>query len=106
MDILGRKNIMEIPADLGFKMKIPIKSWVDRFGAANEAVWSIRLAMAGSLLTLVYEIGFLIFDRRFVSLGHPLVLILHSIIIGLYFAAVLMAVYVGEFVRRHWKKVA
>jgi signal transduction histidine kinase/ActR/RegA family two-component response regulator len=97
---------MEIAAELGFKMKIPIKSWLDRFGAADEAVWSIRLAMAGSLLTLVYEIGFLIFDRRFVSLSQPLVLTLHSIIIGLYLAAVLMAVNVGEFLRQHWKKVA
>jgi signal transduction histidine kinase/ActR/RegA family two-component response regulator len=83
-----------------------IKSWVNRFGAADETVWSIRLAMAGSLLTLVYEIGFLIFDRRFVSLSHPLVLTLHSTIIGLYLAAVLMALNVGAFLRQHWKKVA
>src|SRR6266478_1985693 len=87
-------------------MEIPVKSWLDRFGGADEAVWSIRLVMAGSLLTLVYEIGFLIFDRRFVSLSHPIVLTLHSIIIGLYLAAVLMAVNVGEFLRQHWKKVA
>jgi signal transduction histidine kinase/CheY-like chemotaxis protein len=94
------------PAELGFEMEIPVKSWLDRFGAADEAVWSIRLAMAGSLLTLVYEIGFLIFDRRFVSLSHPLVLTLHLIIIGLYLVAVLMAVNVGEFLRQHWKRVA
>jgi len=62
--------------------------------------------MAGSLLTLIYEIGFLICDRRFVSLNHPLVLTLHGIIIGLYLAAVFMAVHVGEFLRRNWKKVA
>src|ERR1700720_2057099 len=87
-------------------MKMFIKSWIDGFGAVDETVWSIRLAMAGSLLTLVYEIGFLIFDRRFVSLSHPLVLTLHSTIIGLYLAAVLMALKVGEFLRQHWKKVA
>jgi signal transduction histidine kinase len=87
-------------------MKIQIKDRIHRFGAADEATWSIRLVMAGSLLTLIYEIGFLICDRRFVSLSHPLVLVLHGIIIGLYLAAVLMAVKVGEFLRQNWKKVA
>jgi len=85
-------------------MEVPIRSWLARFEAADEAVWRIRLVVAGSTLTLVYEIGFLIFNRRFVSLHHPLVLILHAIIIGLYLAAVLMAVNVGEFLKQHRKK--
>src|SRR5689334_8911455 len=87
-------------------MKNRVKNWLDHFGAADEAIWSIRLVMAGSLLTLVYEIGFLICDREFVSLSHPLVLTLHGIIIGLYLAAVVMAVNVGAFLRQNWKKVA
>ena len=80
-------------------MKIQIITWLDRLGAADEATWSIRLVMAGSLLTLIYELGFLICDRKFVSLSHPLVLTLHGIIIGLYLAAVFMAIKVGEFLR-------
>jgi signal transduction histidine kinase/CheY-like chemotaxis protein len=106
MEIFYQTAVMEFRPKLALKIKIPVKSWLDRFGAADEAVWSVRLAMAGSLLTLVYEIGFLIFDRRFVSLSHPLVLTLHSIIIGLYLAAVLMAVNVGDFLLRNWKNVA
>jgi len=88
------------------QMRIRIKNWLDRLGAADEAIWSIRLVMAGSLLTLIYEIGFLICDRKFVSLSHPLVLTLHGIIIGLYLAAVFMAINVGELLRHNWKKVA
>ena len=74
--------------------------------SSAESKWAARLVGAGSLLTLLYEIVFLILDRRFVSLSRPPVLIFHLINVMLFGAAVIMTVNVSSWVRRHWKLVA
>ena len=76
------------------------------YHAPDEAKWAARLVGAGSLLTLLYEIAFLAFDRRFLSLSRPPVLIFHLINIVLFGLAVIMAANVGPWMRRHWKPVA
>jgi signal transduction histidine kinase/CheY-like chemotaxis protein len=73
---------------------------------SDEAKWAARLVGAGSLLTLLYELVFLILDRRFLSLSRPPVLVFHLINIMLFGAAVVLAVDVSPWVRRHWKLVA
>jgi signal transduction histidine kinase/CheY-like chemotaxis protein len=72
----------------------------------NEAKWAARMVCAGSLLTLAYEFGFLLLDRRFLSLAAPRILILHALNIGLFLAASLMAMRPGPFIRGHWKTIA
>ncbi len=76
------------------------------FAASAEAKWAARLVGAGSLLTLLYQVAYLVLDRPFLSLHYPWVLILHSINIGLFGAAVLMTVKVGPWMKLHWKAVA
>ena len=71
-----------------------------------EAKWGARLVGAGSLLTLLYQVGYLILDRDHLSLSHPRILILHLICIGLFAAAGLMTPHVGLWMRSHWKWVA
>ena len=75
---------------------------VDR---AAEAKWFDRLVGAGSLLTLLYVIAYLLLNHRYLSLRHPAVLILHLICAGLYAAAAVMTLNVGPWVRSHWKQV-
>ncbi len=75
---------------------------VDR---AAEAKWFDRLVGAGSLLTLLYVIAYLLLNHRYLSLRHPAVLILHLICVGLYAAAAVMTLNVGPWVRSHWKQV-
>jgi len=72
---------------------------------AAEAKWFDRLVGAGSLLTLQYEIAYLLLNHRYWSLRHPAVLILHLICVGLYAAAAVMTLKVGPWVRSHWKQV-
>ena len=75
-------------------------------GVSNESKWVARLVAAGSLLTLIYEIAFLLLDREFLSTARPTVLFFHLINIGLFLAAVAMAIDVGSWMRRNWKMVA
>ena len=72
---------------------------------AAEEKWFDRLVGAGSLLTLLYQIAYLLLNRPYLSLRHPAVLILHLICVGLYAAAALMTLKVGPWVRSHWKQV-
>src|SRR3981081_3022317 len=79
-----------------------LEAWLNR----DEATWGTRLVAAGSVLTLVYEVAFLVLDRRFLSLTHPPVAVLHGVIIGLYAVAIVMAANVGPRMREHWRLVA
>lgn len=70
------------------------------------ATWGARLIAAGSLLTLIYELACLFFDRRFLSLKNWQILIFHALPIGLYAVAVVMAVRVGPWMRERWRPIA
>jgi signal transduction histidine kinase len=72
----------------------------------NDAKWAARLVCAGSLLTLAYELAFLLLDRRFLSLAAPRILLLHLLNVGLFLAAALMAMRTGPWIRAHWRAVA
>ena len=72
----------------------------------NEAKWAARLVCAGSLLTLAYELVFLLLDWRYVSIAAPRVLYLHLLNIGLFLAAALMAMSPRPWIRVHWRTVA
>jgi signal transduction histidine kinase/CheY-like chemotaxis protein len=74
--------------------------------ASSESKWVARLVGTGSLLTLVYQVAFLILDRGFLSARRPAALILHLLNIALFLLAVAMAADVGPWMRRNWKKVA
>jgi signal transduction histidine kinase len=76
--------------------------WLNR----DEATWGARLAAAGSILTLLYELAFLILDRGYLSIKYPVVLVLHGVIIGLYAVAIVMAANVGPWIRAHWRPIA
>ena len=75
-------------------------------GASNESKWVARLVGAGSLLTLIYQVAFLILDHHFLSVRRPTVLSLHLLNIALFLLAVVMAADVGAWMRRNWKIVA
>jgi signal transduction histidine kinase/CheY-like chemotaxis protein len=75
-------------------------------GSPEESKWAARLVGAGSSLTLVYQIGYLVFDQHIVWTNHGLPLILHLLNVGLFLVAVLMTLKVGPWMRRHWKAVA
>src|SRR5713226_10171806 len=79
-----------------------LDAWLDR----DEATWGARLVAAGSLLTLLYELTFIVLDRRFLSTDHPLVVLLHGVSIGLYAVAVVLVLNVGPWLRGHWKPIA
>ena len=75
-------------------------------GSAEELRWAARLVGAGSLLTLLYELAFLGFDRdRWWSYG-AWPFSLHLLNVALYLIAVLMTLRVGPWLQRHWKTVA
>jgi signal transduction histidine kinase/CheY-like chemotaxis protein len=77
----------------------------DAADRAAEAKWAARLVGAGALLTLQYEIAYLLLNHRYLSLRHPAVLMLHLICIALYAVAALMTLKVGPWMRSHWKGV-
>ncbi len=72
----------------------------DSFGR-EQAIWTARLVGAGSLLTLLFQIVYMTFDRHYLSIADPAVLILHSLNIGLFALAVILALCAGPWVRRH-----
>ena len=72
----------------------------------DDSQWAARLVGAGSALTLLFELVYLFFDRRFISIDDPRVLIFHSINIALFTIAALMTLRVGRWMRRHWKSTA
>ena len=72
----------------------------------DESKWGDRLVGAGCLLTLVYELAYLGFDRGSLWMSHAWPLFLHLLNIGLYLVAVIMTLRVGPWMRRHWKVVA
>jgi signal transduction histidine kinase/CheY-like chemotaxis protein len=72
----------------------------------EEAKWAARLVAAGSLLTLLFAIVYLILDRQNFSLRPPWILLLHILNIALFGVAVLLAAHVGQWMRSHWKTVA
>jgi signal transduction histidine kinase/ActR/RegA family two-component response regulator len=72
----------------------------------DRTKWADRMVGVGSLLTLLFEITFLILNRRFLSLGHPWVLIFHLLNISLFATAVILTLRVGPWMRAHWKYVA
>lgn len=74
--------------------------------ASNESKWVARLVGTGALLTLVYQVAFLILNRQFLSVRRPAVLGLHLFNIILFLLAVAMALDVGQWMRRNWKMVA
>jgi signal transduction histidine kinase len=74
--------------------------------AAEESKWVARLVGAGSLLTLIYQLAFLILDHRFLSIRRPGVLGLHLLNVALFMLAVVMAADVGSWMKRNWKTVA
>ncbi|HTY55746.1 MAG TPA: ATP-binding protein [Candidatus Binataceae bacterium] len=78
----------------------------ETFQQSSEDKWAARLVGAGSLLTLLYEVAFLILDRRFLSLSRPPVLIFHLINIALFAGAVVMTANVGPWIQRNWKLLA
>lgn len=73
---------------------------------SDESKWAARQVGAGSLLTLVFEVAYFVFDWRSLSVSEPWPLLLHLINIGLFFFAALMTLRVGPWMRLHWKKVA
>ncbi len=74
--------------------------------SSDESKWAARLVGAGSLLTLIFEIAYFVFDRRSLSASKPWPLLLHLLNIGLFFVAAIMTLRVGPWIRRHWKIVA
>jgi signal transduction histidine kinase len=72
----------------------------------EQVKWITRLVSAGSLLTLLFQVVYMIFDRRFLSLDQPTILILHSFNIGLFGAAAIMSLRAGPWVRCHSTAIA
>jgi signal transduction histidine kinase len=75
-------------------------------GSSEESKWAARLVGAGSLLTLVHQIGYLVLDQNVVWTSRDLPLLLHFLNVGLFSVAVLMTLRVGPWRRRYWKAVA
>lgn len=75
-------------------------------GSTDESKWAALLVGAGCLLTLIYELAYLGFDRRSLWMSNSWPLFLHLLNIGLYLVAVLMTLRVGPWMRRNWKTVA
>jgi signal transduction histidine kinase/ActR/RegA family two-component response regulator len=73
---------------------------------AEEAKWAARFVGAGSLLTLLFEIAYLILDREHLSIRLPWVLLLHVLNVALFGLALFLAANVGQWMRAHWKAVA
>ena len=73
---------------------------------SEESRWAARLVCAGALLTLLFEVVYLILERRFLSTSDPRILVFHAINIALFLLAALMTLKVGPWMRRHWKPVA
>jgi hypothetical protein len=61
----------------------------------EQAMWAARLVSAGSLLTLLFQIVYVAFDRRFLSISRPLVLIFHSLNIALFGVAAITSLTAG-----------
>jgi signal transduction histidine kinase/CheY-like chemotaxis protein len=74
--------------------------------SSDESKWAARLVGAGSLLTLIFEIAYFLFDWRYLSVSRPSPLLLHLLNIALFFFAALMTLRVGPWMRQHWKTVA
>ena len=72
----------------------------------EQAKWAARLVSAGSLLTLLFQIIYMAFDRRFLSIDRPSVLIFHSLNIALFGVAAITSLTAGPWLRRHWKAIA
>src|SRR6266446_6285488 len=72
----------------------------------EQAKWATRLVSAGSLLTLLFQIIYMAFDRRFLSISRPSVLIFHSLNIALFGVAAITSLTVGPWLRRHSKAIA
>lgn len=72
----------------------------------EQAKWAARLVGAGSALTLLFQIAYVLFDWRFLSINQPKVLIFHSVNIALYAIAVAASVILPTWLRLHWKGVA
>jgi hypothetical protein len=72
----------------------------------EEAKWAARLVAAGSLLTLLFAIAYLVLDRQNFSHSPPWILLLHVLNIALFGVALLLAAHVGQWMRAHWKPVA
>ena len=73
---------------------------------AEEAKWAARFVGAGSLLTLLFEIAYLILDREHLSIRLPWVLPLHVLNVALFGLALFFAANVSQWMRAHWKAVA
>jgi signal transduction histidine kinase/ActR/RegA family two-component response regulator len=82
-----------------------VQSSRDEFDS-EQAKWTVRLVIAGSFLTLVFQMVYLVLDRAFLSLDHPWVLIFHLLNISLYGMAVLLSVFRHPWIQSHWKAFA
>jgi signal transduction histidine kinase/CheY-like chemotaxis protein len=94
------------PAAIGARRAGHVGSAAVISGSIDESKWAARLVGAGSLLTLLYEVAYLGFDRGSLWISHAWPLFLHLLNIGLYLGAVIMTLRVGPWMRRHWKVVA
>jgi signal transduction histidine kinase len=73
----------------------------------EPAKWGTRLVNAGSLLTLLFQIVYMAFDLRFLSIARPWILIFHSLNIALYGVATATSSLISApWMRRQWKAVA
>jgi two-component system sensor histidine kinase HydH len=72
----------------------------------EQAKWAAGLVSAGSLLTLLFQIIYMAFDRRFLSTNRPSVLIFHSLNIALFGVAAITSLTAGPWLRRHSKAIA
>jgi hypothetical protein len=84
-----------------------ISSLTDSNFRKEPDIWGTRLVSAGSLLTLLFQILYMAFDRQFLSINRPLILILHSLNIAVYGIAVATSsIILVPSMRRQWKAVA
>jgi signal transduction histidine kinase/ActR/RegA family two-component response regulator len=93
-------------AEMSFQRSAAMNCWADSSFGREQAKWTTRLVSAGSFLTLLFQIIYMTFDRRFLSTAQPLILIFHSLNIGLFGIAVTLALIGGPWMRRHSKAIA
>src|ERR1700730_6637957 len=93
-------------AEISFHPSAAMNCWPDSSFGPEQAKWTTRLVSAGSFLTLLFQIIYMTFDRRFLSTVQPLILIFHFLNIGLFGIAVTLAVIGGPWMRRHSKAIA
>ena len=93
-------------AEGSFESSAAMDAWAESGFRREQVLWTTRLVSAGSLLTLLFQIVYMTFDRQFLSTSRPSVLIFHSLNIALFGLAAVLSLNAGAWTRRNAKAIA